>query len=153
MAQTVPILLVEDDEVDAEAVRRALKKANVPNPLYKVQNGAEALDVLSGQNGRERLPQPCLLLVDINMPRMNGFELIEHMRLDRLMKKNIVFMLTTSARDEDKTQAYNLHTAGYILKENLNELASILNQYCEINEFPSSSSRPSSSSCKDAVRH
>lgn len=136
MAQNIPILLVEDDEIDIELVRRMLKKANVANPLHTARDGTEALEVLRGQNGRDKLPQPCLILLDINMPRMNGFELLEKMRGDADMKRNVVFMLTTSARDEDVMAAYDLQAAGYILKKDTEALAGILHEYCRINAFP-----------------
>lgn len=136
MTQDVPILLVEDDEIDIELVRRTLSKANVAGTLHTARDGVEALEVLSGQNGQDKLPQPCLMLLDINMPRMNGFELLEKMRGDADMKRNVVFMLTTSARDEDVTAAYDLNAAGYILKKDTQALAGILSEYCRINEFP-----------------
>lgn len=135
MTRDIPILLVEDDEVDAELVRRMLKKAEVTNTLHMARDGAEALDVLSGSNGRAKLPQPCLVLLDINMPRMNGFELLERLRQDREMRRNVVFMLTTSARDEDVRAAYDLNAAGYILKKDTRALAALLLEYCRINEF------------------
>ncbi len=133
---TTHILLIEDDEVDVAAIRRALKRANVSNPLAVACDGAEALDILKGQNGREKLPQPCLLLVDINMPRMNGLEMLEILRCDPAMRQNIVFMLTTSDRNEDKIMAYRLGVAGYVLKDNLEQMAYMLGYYCQVNELP-----------------
>ena len=140
-AQLTPILLVEDDDIDIEAVRRALKKANVANPLFNARDGVEALEVLTGKGGAQTPVQPCVMLLDINMPRMNGFQLLKEMRQDERLKKNIVFMLTTSSRNEDKTAAYELNAAGYILKKNLHSLADMLGDYCKINEFPEGAGR------------
>jgi CheY-like chemotaxis protein len=132
----MPILLVEDDAIDTEAVRRALKKENVSNPLVSACDGIEALEILTGQNGQEKIPQPCLVLLDINLPRMNGLQLLEEMRKDDSMRQNVVFMLTTSARDHDKLIAYNLQIAAYVLKENLPTLARLIADYSRINEMP-----------------
>ena len=136
LSKNAPIFLVEDDEVDVEAVRRALKKANIINPVISARDGVEALEMLTGEKENEKILQPCLMLLDINLPRMGGLKLLQEMRNDKNMKRNVVFMLSTSARDEDKIAAYNLQSAGYILKENLGTLASLLASYCAINEFP-----------------
>jgi CheY-like chemotaxis protein len=132
----VPILLVEDDLVEVEIIKDMLREADIRNPLYRVCDGAEALEVLYGHIARKRLPQPCLILLDINMPKMNGFQLLNRMRSDEELKRNVVFILTTSARNEDKIAAYKQGVAGYILKNNLGDLADLLRIYCRINEFP-----------------
>src|SRR5688572_19890271 len=120
---SVPIFLIEDDEVDIEAVRRALQRANIANPFHVAYDGVEALEVLRGENDHRSIPQPCILLVDINLPRMNGLEFVEEVRHDKKLQDNVVFMLTTSTLDNDKKRAYRLNVSGYILKENLSELA------------------------------
>jgi CheY-like chemotaxis protein len=132
----VPILLVEDDLVEVEIIKDILRDANIQNPLYRVCDGAEALEVLHGHPGRKQLPQPCVILLDINMPKMDGLQLLNKIRADDLLKRNVIFILTTSARNEDKVVAYKHGIAGYVLKNNLNELAGMLRIYCEINEFP-----------------
>ncbi|MBI1216750.1 MAG: response regulator [Alphaproteobacteria bacterium] len=137
-----PILLVEDDAVDAEAFRRLVKKMNIGNPVFSAADGVEAMDMLSGRNGQEKLPQPCLVMLDINMPRMNGLELMKEMRAEDGLRKNVVFILTTSAREDDKRQAYELSAAGYILKEDLGTLAEMLERYCRINQLPPPSQKP-----------
>lgn len=137
----VPILLVEDDEIDTEVVQRFLKRSDVPNPLYTARDGVEALDILMGRNGREKLPQPCVMLVDINMPRLNGLMLLREMRSSDSMKRNVVFILTTSDREEDIQAAYELNAAGYVLKKNADSLLGILGEYCRVNRLPSSSTR------------
>lgn len=134
MPTTAPIFLVEDDEVDTEAVRRALRKADIGNPFISASDGVEALDILLGRNGKS-VQQPCIMLLDINMPRMNGLKLLEELRKDESLKRNVVFMLTTSAMEADKQAAYESQAAGYVLKENLQEFADILANYCEINEL------------------
>lgn len=133
---SVPILLIDDDEIDIELVRRALKRAHIDNPLHVAFDGTEALEVLRGQNENRKLKQPCMILVDINMPRMNGLEFLQELRGDNALKDNIVFMLTTSADTQDKKKAYQMNIAGYVLKENLTMLTEMLEHYCRVNEFP-----------------
>ncbi len=110
------VLLVEDDDVDAEAVIRAFKHHHVPYPLLHVVNGLEALDVLRNQH-RQVLAHPYLILLDLNMPRMGGLEFLKTIREDAALKGSIVFVMTTSNREEDLTAAYKHNVAGYILKE------------------------------------
>jgi len=96
------ILLVEDDDGDARAVERAFVRAKIANPIKRVVDGVAALETLKGENGRTPLPFPFVMLVDLNMPRMNGIQLVETLRQDEKLRRSIVFMLTTSKRDEDK---------------------------------------------------
>lgn len=138
--QTVHILLVEDDDVDAEAVVRAFRKKKIANPFTIVPDGIEAFHALRGENGYERLPRPYLILLDINMPRMNGVEFLQVLRQDAELKQSIVFVITTSNRDEDVVAAYNEQIAGYILKSRVGEdfihLITMLDTYWSIVEFP-----------------
>ncbi|MGY3452137.1 response regulator [Bradyrhizobium sp. USDA 4353] len=139
-ARDVTILLVDDDEGDARSVQRAFKSARIINPLLRASDGADALDILRGTNGKTKLSSPYILLVDINMPRMTGIEFVREIRLDEGLKRSIVFMLTTSSRDEDKLASYNLNVAGYILKErvgeNFQKLVELMQGYWRIVEFP-----------------
>ncbi|MFA7276943.1 MAG: response regulator [Pseudobdellovibrionaceae bacterium] len=135
--ETIPaLLLVEDDEIDTESFMRALKKSRIPNALYCASDGVEAMDYLHGENGKQKLVQPCVIFLDINMPRMNGFELLEVIRANGDLKNNIVFMLTTSARTKDIELAYNFNVAGYIVKSNLLDMTELLQKYLGCNEFP-----------------
>ncbi len=127
LPQPVNILLVEDDEVDAELVARVLRREKISNPFFTATDGVEALNLLKGQTAPQ---QPCLVLLDINMPRMDGFQLLDAMKNDETMKNNVVFMLTTSGRDEDKRRAEKMDAKGYILKENTGALVDILRRYC-----------------------
>ena len=113
----VRVLLVEDDDGDAKAVKRAFLKAKLPNPIERVSDGIQALELLRGHNGQQKLESPYIVLVDLNMPRMDGIQLLQEIRNDAELKKSIVFMLTTSKRIDDKIAAYSLNVAGYIYKE------------------------------------
>jgi CheY-like chemotaxis protein len=139
--QAVNILLVEDDDGDAKAVKRAFKKAKIANPIVRAEDGVEALEFLRGENGRELLVGPRILLVDLNMPRMNGIQLVKAIRDDPALKPMIVFFLTTSKREEDKAAAYDLNVAGYIVKQNAGldflNLVGLIDSYWRIVELPS----------------
>ncbi len=80
------------------------------------------------------------MLVDINMPLMNGIEMLQELRKDENFRQSIAFILTTSARKEDKVATYKLNVAGYFLKENLTHLIETLGPYCQGNQFPVSNS-------------
>ncbi|MGJ5180145.1 response regulator [Bradyrhizobium oligotrophicum] len=139
-ARELTILVVDDDDGDARSVQRAFKSARIINPLQRACDGADALDILRGTNGRTRLKSPYLLLVDINMPRMNGIELVRELRLDSNLNRSVVFILTTSSRDEDMVASYDLNVAGYILKERVGEdfqrLVDLMQVYWRIVELP-----------------
>ncbi|ELS04644.1 response regulator containing a CheY-like receiver domain and an HTH DNA-binding domain [Xenococcus sp. PCC 7305] len=138
----INILLVEDDEVDVMNVKRAFKKHKITNPLYIAGNGLEALDMLRLNNGQ--LPQVPetrrLILLDLNMPKMNGLEFLHELRNDDNLKKTPVIVLTTSDEDKDRIEAYNLNVAGYILKpvtfSNFAEVMVALNKYWTLCEMP-----------------
>ncbi len=135
------ILLVDDDQVDVMNVQRAFKKNNIQNPLHIANNGMEALDMLRGTEGREKIiPTPRLILLDINMPRMNGIEFLRELRKDPVLRSISVIIMTTSNDDKDKFEAYNLNVAGYIVKpvsfEKFVGAVSVLNTYWQLCEMP-----------------
>src|SRR5690349_17997070 len=114
---TVNILLVEDDSVDVMNVQRAFRKNNIQNPLHVAKNGLMALEMLRGQNGFQRItPSPGIILLDLNMPQMNGIEFLKELRADPELKQISVFVMTTSNDDKDKFEAFNFNVAGYIIK-------------------------------------
>ena len=140
--KVINILLVEDDEVDVMNVKRAFKKYKITNPLYVAGNGIEALDMLRPQDGQPpEVPENRrLILLDLNMPKMNGLEFLHAIRQDELLKRTPVIVLTTSDEDRDRIEAYNLNVAGYILKPvtfiNFAEVMVALNKYWALCEMP-----------------
>jgi CheY-like chemotaxis protein len=131
------ILLVEDDEVDVMNVRRAFKKNNICNPLWVAGNGLEGLEMLRGDEiPRDRR----LVLLDLNMPRMNGIEFLRELRSDPELRLIPVVVLTTSDDERDRVEAYNLNVAGYILKPvtliSFVEAMATLNKYWTLVEMP-----------------
>ncbi|MGH7607649.1 MAG: response regulator [Gemmatimonadales bacterium] len=131
------ILLVEDDELDVMNVRRAFEKNHITNPLYVAANGLEALDML--RNGT--LPvERRLVLLDLNMPRMNGIEFLREVRADPALRKLVVVVLTTSNNDRDRIDAYDLNVAGYLVKPvtfaDFSDLMVTLDKYWTIVQMP-----------------
>lgn len=139
-AKALSILLVEDDDGDAKAIQRAFTKAKIANTIVRAVDGIEALDILRGTNGKTKPPSPSILLVDLNMPRMNGIQLVKALREDEALRHTIVFILTTSKQDEDKTAAYSLNVAGYVFKQRAGEdflnLVDLVDRYWRIVEMP-----------------
>jgi CheY-like chemotaxis protein len=132
------IILVEDDDADAKAVRRALSKARIANPVVRLVDGVEALAYLRGESGTP--PPSYILLVDLNMPRMNGLEFLAEMRRDPQLRGAVAFLLTTSGDQTDIAAAYDRNVAGYVLKENAGNdflnLIATLDHYWRIVELP-----------------
>jgi len=112
MRSSKPILLVEDDDVDAMTTQRALGELKVTNKLIHKIDGEDALNYLKDANNLE----PCIILLDLNMPRMNGFEFLKITKADTTLRKIPVVVLTTSAADEGVVESYDLGVAGYIVK-------------------------------------
>jgi CheY-like chemotaxis protein len=131
------ILLVEDDEIDVMNVERAFKKNHIRNPLWVAHNGLDALEMLrTDAIPRERR----LVLLDLNMPKMNGIEFLRELRADPDLKLTPVVVLTTSDDERDRVDAYELNVAGYILKPvtltNFVEAMATLNKYWTLVELP-----------------
>jgi CheY-like chemotaxis protein len=130
------ILLVEDDAVDVMNVRRAFKKNKLTNPIHVAENGIQALEIL--RNGT--LPARHLVLLDLNMPKMNGIEFLRELRADPDLQTTSVVVLTTSNEERDRVEAYRLNVAGYLLKPvtfpSFVDLMATLNKYWTLVELP-----------------
>ncbi|MBF9143566.1 response regulator [Hymenobacter properus] len=111
------VLLVEDDLFDTMTAEKSFAKFNVPHQLHTAFNGEEALDLLLGRNGAEPLrPLPEVILLDLNMPRMNGVEFLTELRANPEFQHIPVFITTTSSMDVDRLNTEKLGISGYILK-------------------------------------
>lgn len=108
------IMLVEDDYLDVISVQRAFKKLNVNHELHTAHNGIDALAMIKGTGVEKVVPD--IILLDINMPKMNGFEFLTELRNDGEFMHIKVFILTTSAEEYDKEKAKALGVSGYIIK-------------------------------------
>ncbi len=127
------ILLVEDDDVAAESVVRSLNKIGCPYPVVWAEDGAVALDALRGLDANRRVPRPRVVLLDLNMPRVDGFEFLHHVRADPALHDDVVFVLTTSDTETDRLRAYHQNVAGYMVKAavgpQFSKLAQLLSNY------------------------
>lgn len=123
----IKVLLVEDDEVDIENIRRAFHKINLPVELYNVANGIEALDVLYEKNNKKHIKLlPDLIIIDINMPKMNGIEFLKQLRANVALDTAQILILTTSDDLKDKLESVEFNVQGYITKPiKVNELADV----------------------------
>ena len=136
----VSILLVEDDRIDAKAFLRAIEQVRISNPVTVARDGVEAWELLSGANDGKPFPRPNIVILDINMPRMSGIELLRKIRADKNLRDLIVFVLTTSNDDQDKIEAFNLNVAGYMLKSDMGNsfmrAVELVDKYWRVVEFP-----------------
>jgi CheY-like chemotaxis protein len=133
-SRAVTILLVEDDEVDIKALKWAFAKLRIVNPVEVARDGVEAWEKL------HEMSRPYLIICDINMPRMNGIELLRKIRESRDLRDAIVFVLTTSNDEQDKIDAYDLNVAGYMLKSDMGtsfmRAIELVENYWKVVEFP-----------------
>ncbi|MEO1525119.1 MAG: response regulator [Planctomycetota bacterium] len=140
LGNTVSILLVDDDQIDVESIRRSFKKQKIANPITVAKDGLEALAILRGEADGETIDRPYLILLDLNMPRMGGIEFLKTIRDDEELKKSVVFVLTTSDDDRDVVAAYENQVAGYMVKsrvgEDFVEMIGMLDHYWRVIEFP-----------------
>ncbi len=138
----VTILVVEDDDLDFKALSRAFRTLKVANPIVRATDGLEALDILHGTGGAEKLASPFLILLDLNMPRMGGLEFLDILRSDPHLSDTIVFVLTSSKADQDVTAAYKRHINGYITKSNpesgFEDAIRMIDHFWRVIEFPAS---------------
>jgi CheY-like chemotaxis protein len=137
----VNILVVEDDTIDVMALQRAFRQLNITNPLTVARDGVEALTSLRGGGAEQPpLPRPYLILLDLNLPRMNGIEFLTALRADAVLRDAVVFVLTTSNAAEDRLASYRLNMAGYIVKSNQGNdflrVVTMLEHYWQVVEFP-----------------
>ena len=112
MQNSKPLLLVEDDNVDVMTVKRALSELKVDSQLVPAGDGEEALAYLRSDGNTK----PCVILLDLNMPKMNGIEFLKILKADRALKKIPVVVLTTSNSERDIVDSFELGVAGYMVK-------------------------------------
>jgi CheY-like chemotaxis protein len=131
-----PILLIEDDAVDRMTVERALKEIKVTNRLDMVQNGEEAVAFLKDASN----VRPGIILLDLNMPKMNGIEFLKVIKADDDLKRIPVIVLTTSKDERDRVDSFNLGVAGYMLKPvdylQFVEVVRTIDLYWTLSELP-----------------
>ena len=143
MCEEMNIFLIEDNDLDVEIFKRSLKKECEAGVLHRARDGVEALEMLSGSESDGTVPVPFVILLDINMPRMNGHEFLAELRKTEGIRDSRVFIFTTSDSPKDISLAYERNANGYIVKPSsssqMREVISLLKSYWSI--------------CKHPVRH
>ena len=136
MRNSKPILLVEDDDVDVMTVKRAFNDLEVTNQLVSTGNGEEALEYLRSQSNTK----PSVILLDLNMPKMNGIEFLKTVKTDEALKKIPVVVLTTSGAEQDIADSFNLGVAGYMVKSvdylKFVDIIRTIDMYWSLSELP-----------------
>jgi CheY-like chemotaxis protein len=136
MQNSKPILLIEDDNVDVMTVKRALQDLKVSNQLVPLSNGEEAIEYLK----KENTTKPCIVLLDLNMPKMDGVEFLKVVKADNTLKKIPVVILTTSNSERDVTESFELGAAGYMVKsvdyEKFVETIEAIERYWTFSKLP-----------------
>ncbi|MGF6267268.1 CheY-like chemotaxis protein [Paraburkholderia youngii] len=131
-----PILVVEDDDVDVMTIRRALKEIHVVNPVIREENGERAIQYLRNSESE----MPCIILLDLNMPVMNGIEFLQVVKSDPYLKRIPVVVLTTSEEQQDKVNSFNFSVAGYMAKpvdyRRFVEVMRSIDLYWSLSELP-----------------
>jgi two-component system response regulator len=137
------VLMAEDNEHDIVATKRAWKKHCIANPLYIVRDGEECLDFLRKQGKYSQpgdAPRPGILLLDINMPKMDGLTVLKHIREDEETRRLPVIILTTSQAEQDRLRSYDLGVNAYIIKpvgfENFSAAVRTISLFWQLVELP-----------------
>ena len=115
-SKIIDILLIEDSSTDVLMIREALSEAKLLNKIHVAEDGVEALDFLHKRGKFASSPRPNLILLDLNLPRKNGREVLAEIKADEDLKRIPVVMLTTSSAEEDILKSYNLHANCYVVK-------------------------------------
>jgi CheY-like chemotaxis protein len=140
LRKPIQLILIEDVEVDAEAISRACRNSNVNCEIVRFHNGSAAIDALHGHFGATLLTLPFVILLDLDSPATDGLAFLDELRADPVWQRSIVFVLTTSTREEDAAAAYDRRVAGYLVKEALTPdyttLCELLDVYEKSVQFP-----------------
>jgi len=153
MRSTKPVLLVEDDSVDAMTVRRAFADLKLGNKLAHSINGEDAVQYLQDPESE----QPCVILLDLNMPRMNGIEFLKVIKEDGRLRRIPVIVLTTSNEERDVVESFKLGVAGYIVKpvdyKKFVDAIRTIDLYWTLSEMPEAAMEVVESTLETAVTH
>lgn len=137
MRNSKPILLVEDDTVDVMTVKRALKDLQVMSELVSTGDGEEALEYLRNDGNAK----PCVILLDLNMPKMNGAEFMKIVKADEALRRIPIIVLTTSNSEQDISNSFELGAAGYMVKsidyKKFMEIIKTIDLYWTLSKLPS----------------
>ena len=136
MNHDLNVLLVEDDDIDFMSIVRSFKKRKILNKITRAIDGVHALELLR----EETIVKPFIVLLDLQMPRMNGLEFLDTIRNDDMLNDMVIFVLTTSDNEQDIVKSYKKHVAGYFLKDRVSDqfldVVDVLDGYWRILQLP-----------------
>ena len=139
--EVIKVLVVEDNPNDVAIIKRAMRKSDVKCELYFARDGAEALDFLYQQGDFEDAPRPDLILLDLNLPKIKGLEVLAKIKSDEHLRRLPVIVLTISEREEDMVKAYDSGAASYMTKpvdsKDFERLIQTVQDYWQIARVPS----------------
>ncbi len=137
MKSLKPLLLIEDDAVDVMTVQRAIKHLHIDNHLVHLKDGKDALEYLRNETNTK----PCIIILDLNAPRMSGIELLEIIKVDEILKSIPIIVMSTSDTKKDIEACFSLSVAGYIVKpidfNRFVEALGTIHEYWYLSELPS----------------
>ena len=134
----ITVFLIEDDDIDAMSIQRKFKHSKITNPIIRAKDGLEALEILASG----KISSPFIILLDLQMPRMNGLEFLAQLRAINDYKNSVVFVLTTSQDQQDISRSYGFNIAGYFIKDEVEEgligIVEVLEGYLKLVHLPKS---------------
>lgn len=137
------ILLVEDNDIDVILFRRALSSAGLDCQVVRARDGIEALEILTGTHGSDSIEDPFVILLDINMPRMNGHDFLTALRAKDQLARSQVIVVTTSDDPKDINLAYDNQVSGYLVKpvstREMTRAVESMHQFLDMCKLPSTS--------------
>ena len=113
----ITLFLIEDDDIDAMSIQREFKRRHISSPIIRAKDGVEAFELLA----LGKIKRPFVILLDLQMPRMNGLEFLTTLRKDSDYKNSVVFVLTTSQDEKDIFNSYQSNIAGYFIKDEIDD--------------------------------
>lgn len=132
-------MIVDDDAVSVMAMQRAIAKVKAATPVYVARGGEQALEQLRSLAEENKLRPPFAILLDLNMPGMNGHEFLDEVRKDAALRRTVIFVLSSSDAPEDIAAAYNRNVAGYVLKDDqaaLERTVELVDRYSRLVVMP-----------------
>jgi CheY-like chemotaxis protein len=139
-SRSIDVLVIDDDDVATESVLRSLRHCQIMLNCVTAEDGMEGLEILRGEHPSKKVVNPMVVLLDLNMPRMDGLEFLTEIRADAILHSTVIFVLTTSSRDADRSQSYQSNIAGYMVKSEVGpqfaKLARLLAAYGDAVSLP-----------------
>jgi len=135
-SEQVTLFVVEDDDIDYMTIKRSFNRMKIANPIVRAQDGKEAFDMMINKE----IKKPFIMLLDLQMPRISGIELLSKIRKTPNIKDTVIFVLTSSADERDIVSSYQHNVAGYFVKDEVGkeflEILSLLDGYWKIVHIP-----------------